>query len=149
MTSGPQYQIDCPDSPPGPCGEIATPINAILDWPMATDFGYQVWSNQLVNQQMKKILDFWGEFLASSESRRVLNSSVPLFPGGPTTFAWLSDPARQEMVNVTCSAAPDQTTCKQYPFEHFFICDPSKVCVVFDVIQAMKKNTQVEITSPK
>ena len=38
----PEY-TECPDSTgeEAPCGLIGLPINALLDWPMATGFGYE------------------------------------------------------------------------------------------------------------
>ena len=123
MTTAPQY-TECPDSDvvEEPCGLIGFPINALLDWPMATNFGYEVFSNQLVNQQFKKILNYWSQFLVTAESRYVLVESFP--EQSPKVLAWLSPTARQEMVEVACQAS-DDPTCPQQPFEHFFNCDPS------------------------
>src|SRR5882672_6756613 len=60
-----------------PAGLIGFPINALLDWPMGTVFGYDVFSNALVNQQFKKILNYWSNFLVSEESRYVLVQNDP------------------------------------------------------------------------
>lgn len=124
MTQAPEY-TECPDSSgeEEPCGLIGFPINALLDWPMATNFGYEVFANALVNQQFKKILRFWSEFLVSEASRYVLIENHP--ERTPKVLAWLSSTARQEMVDVACQAADDPTTCQNQPFEHFFNCDPS------------------------
>jgi phosphatidylserine decarboxylase len=54
-------------------GLVGFPINAIINWPMGTPAGTTVFLNPKVNSQLKKILDQWGEFLQSSESRDVLN----------------------------------------------------------------------------
>lgn len=54
-------------------GLVGFPINAIINWPMATPAGTTVFLNPKVNRQLKKILDQWGEFLKSKESRYVLN----------------------------------------------------------------------------
>lgn len=124
MTQAPEY-IECPDSTSGgeePCGLIGFPINALLDWPMATGFGYSFFSDILVNQQFKKILNFWSQFLVSEISRKVLVDSFP--SRTPKTLGWLSPTARQEMVNVACQAS-DDPVCREKPFEHFFNCDPS------------------------
>jgi phosphatidylserine decarboxylase len=124
MTQAPEY-TECPDSTGAekPCGLIGFPINALIDWPMGTNFGYIVFANALVNQQFKKILGFWSEFLVSEASRSVLIDSFP--DRTPKVLAWLSPTARQEMVDVACQASDDPTTCRQQPFEHFFNCDPS------------------------
>lgn len=106
-----------------PCGLIGFPINAILDWPMSTDSGYAFFSNALVNQQFKKILNYWSVHLSSPESRSVLVDSFP--DRTPKVFGWLSDNARAEMVTVACQAEASNSPNHQQPFEHFFKSDPS------------------------
>lgn len=122
MTQAPEY-TECPDShgQEEPCGLIGFPINALLDWPMATAFGYEVFSNALVHQQLKKILGYWSEFLVTEDSRYVLVEDHP--ERTPKVLAWLSPTARQEMVDVACQASSDPA-CREQPFEHFFQCDP-------------------------
>ncbi|NOX91702.1 MAG: phosphatidylserine decarboxylase family protein [Gammaproteobacteria bacterium] len=125
MTQAPEY-TECPDSttaPEEPCGLIGFPINALLDWPMATSFGYDFFANSLVNQQLKKILNFWSNYLVTEASRSVLVDSFECRT--PKVLAWLSSTARQEMVKVACQASDDPGTCEQHPFQHFFVCDPS------------------------
>jgi len=56
-------------------GLVGFPINAIINWPMATPAGTSVFLNPQVNSQLKKILHQWGEFLKSKESRYVLNDN--------------------------------------------------------------------------
>lgn len=126
MTEAPQY-TECPDShgDEEPCGLIGFPINALLNWPMGTSFGYNVFSNALVNQQFKKILNYWSNYLVSEASRSVLIESFP--DRTPKVLAWLSPTAKQEMVNVACQASGDPTACQQQPFEHFFNCDPNDI----------------------
>ncbi|WP_264325369.1 phophatidylserine decarboxylase associated domain-containing protein [Romeriopsis navalis] len=123
MIMAPQY-TECPnsDGAEAPCGLIGFPINALLDWPMATSFGYTAFSNQLINQQFKKVLNYWSTFLLSKESRYVLVEDFP--EQIPKVLAWLSPVAKQKMVDVACKASND-STCQQQPFEHFFNCDPS------------------------
>jgi phosphatidylserine decarboxylase len=101
---------------------IGFPINALLDWPMATDSGHTFFSNALVNQQMKKILTYWSEYLSSEASRSVLieNHEDRI----PKVIGWLSETAKQEMVDVACQASNNDAD-KALPFEHFFQCDPS------------------------
>ena len=55
-------------------GLVGFPINAILDWTMATTNGYAAYLNGTVNSHFKKVLDYWGEFLQSPESCYVLNT---------------------------------------------------------------------------
>lgn len=54
-------------------GLFVFPIYAILEWPMGTTGGYAAFLNVKVNAHIKKILDFWGLFLKSSDSCYVLN----------------------------------------------------------------------------
>ncbi len=123
MSQAPEY-TECPNSAGAeePCGLIGFPINALLDWPMATGFGYDFFANALVNQQFKKILNYWSEFLVTKASRSVLVNSFP--SRTPEVLAWLSPTAQKEMVDVACQASSDSTCCQQ-PFEYFFNCDPS------------------------
>ena len=81
-------------------GLIGFPINALLDWPMATVFGYDVFSNALVNQQFKKILGYWSNFLVTKDSRYVLVEGDP----AEDVIPWLSPKAQEEMVTVAIQA---------------------------------------------
>jgi phosphatidylserine decarboxylase len=103
-------------------GMIGFPINALLDWPMATVFGYDVFSNALVNQQFKKILGYWSNFLMTAESRYVLVQNDP----SSDAIAWLSPKAQAEMVSVANSAlgqAPNPIPASA-TFADIFKCDP-------------------------
>lgn len=105
-----------------PCGLIGFPINALLDWPMATDSGYAFFSNAIVNLQIKRILTYWSVYLSSDLSRSVLVDDFP--QRTPKVFGWLSPVARQEMITVACQAEASNTPNLKKPFEHFFNCDP-------------------------
>ena len=73
MTQAPEYTVCATrKDPENPCGLIGFPINALLDWPMATDPGYAFFSSALVNQQLNRIYDYWAEFLVSTDSCSVL-----------------------------------------------------------------------------
>lgn len=65
---------------------VTLPLNAILDWTMATPSGFAAYRDPRINTMLKKILGVWCEFLSSSDSLYVLNDS----PRG-----WKSDAARQ------------------------------------------------------
>ena len=54
-------------------GLVGFPINAILNWTMATTNGYAAYLNDTVNQQFKLVLNYWGEYLKSRDSCYVLN----------------------------------------------------------------------------
>ena len=53
-------------------GLVGFPINVILNWSMGTTNGYAAFLNEKANGHWKKVLDQWGEFLKSPESRYVL-----------------------------------------------------------------------------
>jgi phosphatidylserine decarboxylase len=105
-----------------PAGLIGFPINALLDYPMATLFGYDVFSNALVNQQFKKILNFWSKFLVSADSRYVLIQDDP----ASDAIAWLSPPAQAEMVPVATQALGSPNPLSPTAtFADIFNCNPS------------------------
>ncbi|RXJ87027.1 phosphatidylserine decarboxylase, partial [Malaciobacter molluscorum] len=91
---------------------------------MATSFGYDFFANSLVNQQFKKILEYWSKYLVSKDSRYVLVDNYP--KKTPEVIAWLSAPAKKEMVKVACEAIKekDQKNCNEEKFEDIFECDP-------------------------
>ncbi len=74
MTTAPEAYQDVQTQEPA--GLIGFPINALLNWPMATAAGYDFFANALVNQQLRKILGYWADFLQSPASRYVLTESV-------------------------------------------------------------------------
>lgn len=121
FTAPEAYQTGEPGSQ-SPSGMIGFPINALLAWPMATSFGYDVFSNALVNQQFKKILNHWAKFLVTTDSRYVLVQDDP----AEDVVAWLSAVAQEEMMQVASGAlgletnpiGPDAT------FSEVFVCDP-------------------------
>ncbi|HSD48108.1 MAG TPA: phosphatidylserine decarboxylase family protein [Pyrinomonadaceae bacterium] len=106
-----------------PAGLIGFPINALLDWPMGTIYGYDVFSNALVNQQFKKILAYWSNFLVSPDSRYVLAQDDP----ASDAIAWLSPTAQTEMVSVAQSALgpPPNPIPSDAQFYEIFNCNPS------------------------
>lgn len=63
MTEAPVYNNE---------GMIGCPINAVLDYAMATTAGFSAFLNKKLNRQLKKVLNEWGVFLASPDSRKVL-----------------------------------------------------------------------------
>ncbi len=80
-------------SPPfNKTGLVGFPINAILDWSMGTEGGYAAFLNEKVNAMFKKVLNEWGIFLQSKDSRSVLNDD-------PET-GWLGDHAMVAMVKA-------------------------------------------------
>jgi hypothetical protein len=83
-------------------GLVGFPINAILDWPMGTPGGFAAFLNDKVNAQLKKVLNTWGRFLTSPDSRYVLSD----------------DPASGWFGRDALAAMPG--------FADLFECDPSQ-----------------------
>lgn len=67
---------------------VGTPLNAILDWSMATPAGFAAFRHPPINTALRNILTAWCEFLTSPASLHVLNAS-------PT--GWKSPAARAAM----------------------------------------------------
>lgn len=81
-------------------GLVGFPINAILNWSMATWGGFAAFLDPRVNLAFKGILNAWGQFLTSPASASVLGKD-------PRT-GWFGRDAREAMPN----------------FDEEFICDP-------------------------
>lgn len=64
LTTAPEYNDT---------GLVGFPINAILNWPMATPGGYAAFLNDKVNVQLKNVLNQWAVYLSSPDSTYVLN----------------------------------------------------------------------------
>lgn len=129
MTTAPEAYQDIPTHEPS--GLIGFPINALLDWPMATESGYVVFSNALVNQQFKKILTYWSHFLTSKESRYVLTERASRLDPETLIVPWLGKVAKAEMTKVAkqaLGAGPNPTPDR---WEEIFNCDPSDECCGF------------------
>ncbi|KEP90262.1 phosphatidylserine decarboxylase family protein [Aeromonas caviae] len=102
MTTAPEAYQDVQTQEPA--GLIGFPINALLNWPMATAAGYDFFANALVNQQLRKILGYWANFLQSPASRYVLTESVSPLDRQTLIVPWLGDVAKREMVKVAQGA---------------------------------------------
>ncbi|KAG9123002.1 hypothetical protein FRC07_000367 [Ceratobasidium sp. 392] len=53
---------------------VGVPMNAILDWPMGTKAGLEIFKKPEVNIQFKKMFGVWAEYLSSPDSREVLTT---------------------------------------------------------------------------
>ena len=91
LTTAPEYNET---------GLVGFPINAILDWSMATQGGFAAFLDDRVNAAFKGILNAWGEFLTTPESRYVLSKDP--------RRGWFGADARKAMPN----------------FDTEFVCDP-------------------------
>ncbi len=90
---------------------VGFPINAILNWPMATTAGFAAFQNDKVNAQLKKILQEWSIYLSSADSLSVLNDD-------PKT-GWLGTAALTKMSQA--ALGPDSPD----GFAEIFECDPN------------------------
>ena len=91
---------------------VGFPINAILNWPMATTGGFAAFLNDKVNAQLKKILNEWARFLDSKDSLVVLNDD-------PKT-GWLGRDALTKM--SLAALGPDSPS----GFAEIFKCQPDE-----------------------
>ncbi|WP_310597159.1 phosphatidylserine decarboxylase family protein [Aeromonas aquatica] len=123
MTTAPEAYQDIPTH--APSGLIGFPINALLDWPMATRSGYLFFANALINQQFKKILGHWALFLQSPASRYVLTEPVSRLDAETLIVPWLGKLAQAEMVQVARAALGEGSNPTPASFEQIFQCDPA------------------------
>lgn len=107
LNQGPQF-FDKPKDPIA-MGMIGFPINAILDWPMGTQAGNIFFLNPDINLRWKAILDTWGSFLQTKESRLCLDQKN----------GWLSADA----LGVLAAKGNDNKT--NLTFQQLYACDPA------------------------
>lgn len=86
-------------------GVVGVPINAVLDYNMATTSGFAFFLDEEVNRSIKKILDVWGAFLKTEESAKCLEG-------------WLSNA-------TTLATVANKASSTDKTFEELFICNPS------------------------
>ncbi|MGX1097134.1 phophatidylserine decarboxylase associated domain-containing protein [Amorphus sp. MBR-141] len=103
MTIAPEFIVDKGSDEAQ--GLVGFPINAILDWPMGTASGVTVFQDRSFNAGMKGVLTYWSQFLTSEPSRYVLAENDPM--SDPAIIAWLSAPAREQMVSVAQQPFPN------------------------------------------
>ena len=56
---------------------VATPLNAILDWPMGTPAGFATFRDPRVNAMLKKILGAWSAWPSTSTTHRTSTGALP------------------------------------------------------------------------
>ncbi len=65
-------------APPfGTTGLVGCPLNALLDWPMCMPAGFALFRSSALNAQLKRVLNFWCDFLSGPDSRTYLNDTSP------------------------------------------------------------------------
>ena len=82
-------------------GLTGLPINAMIDWAMATTSGYAFFLHPEVNRHLKQILNAWGAFLSSA-------ASLPALSEDPRS-GWFGEEAMAHMPG----------------FDDQFVCDPA------------------------
>lgn len=97
----------------GQQGLIGFPLNAVLDWPMATAAGIGLFLRPDVNTYLRSIINEYGSFLTTPASTSVLNTDAT---------GWFNQDALNVMVNV--AAPPPQP--QSLSFDQIFACDPNK-----------------------
>lgn len=91
-------------------GVVGVPVHALLDWPMGTSAGFVVFQDPQVNAMMKKVLNVWGEFLSSPDSRAVLETDKE---------GWFGETGVQSLQHVANIGKTD------HAFADMFHCDPT------------------------
>ena len=79
---------------------------------MATAAGYDFFANALVNQQLRKILGYWADFLQSPVPLCADRSVSPL-DRQTLIVPWLGEVAKREMVQVAQGRSGPATTPPQ------------------------------------
>ena len=92
LTKAPEYNRS---------GVVGTPFNAILDRAMGTSAGFAAFMNDKVNHHLRAMLNAWGSFLGSPDSRAVLNEDP--------RKGWFGTDAMEDMAG----------------FDEEFVCDPA------------------------
>ncbi|KAJ0124605.1 phosphatidylserine decarboxylase family protein [Diaporthe amygdali] len=111
MQSGPEFFDKA--KPETAMGLIGFPINALLDWPMGTVSGYEFFLQPTVNDALREVLNSWGKFLSTPDSKACLDG-------------WLSETAQQLI------ATKGNNGATEYTFQELFVCpDPSDTYLGF------------------
>lgn len=105
-------------------GVIAFPFNAIIDWPMASPAGLQVFNMPEVNAKIKNIFDVWAKYLSSKDSRDEV-----LFNKRGDKVGWFSPEGVKYLEQDLYSVPPGNFNPQvdKYPLATFvdtFECDP-------------------------
>lgn len=94
-------------------GLVGVPMNAALDWPMATPSGYAFFLDEDLNKGLKKVLNYWGKYLMSEDSAKVLTKHKT---------GWFGQTGIDDICTVANEATGDGSNLT---FEQCFKCDPS------------------------
>lgn len=115
MTTSPEFIVDSGSDEAQ--GLVGFPINALLDWPMGTAAGFATFNNAKFNSYFKVVLNYWGTYLRTEPSRYVLAEGDD--SSDPRAIAWLSEPAKKQMVAVAMQPFGNQPI--ELSFEDIFV----------------------------
>ena len=94
-------------------GLIAFPFNAVIDWPMASTAGLEVFNMPAVDAQLRKVFDQWAKYLTSKASRdEVLFKTRD----DGKILGWFSDEGIKFLQTDLYSVPPDPFNPKTDPY---------------------------------
>jgi phosphatidylserine decarboxylase len=105
-------------------GLIAFPFNAVIDWPMATPAGMEVFTMPVINDQFKKVFDVWAQYLRSKDSADEVLFDTKVDPKDPkkVLLGWLSEEALRELMPWKIGATKPED---KLLFKDAFVCNPN------------------------
>lgn len=99
-------------------GLIAFPFNAVIDWPMSSPAGSEVFTTPAVNDQLRKVFDDWAKYLRSQASRDEVIVVVDK-NGKP---GWISEKGREFLVDGLKYI--DGKNVESKDFHKAYVCNP-------------------------
>lgn len=98
-------------------GVVGVPFQVLYDWPMGTASGYAVFQDPEVNALLKRVLNVWGEYLTSPQSRVCL---------GKEKCDWFGPTGLKALEDCVIAADPPSPEVKPHlTFEKIFHCNPN------------------------
>jgi phosphatidylserine decarboxylase len=92
-------------------GVVGVPFQVIFDWPMGTASGYAVFQDPEVNCMLKKVLNEWGKYLQTPDSRRCLGTDI---------HGWFGEVGKRDLEDIANGTSRDG---KRKTFEELFHCE--------------------------
>jgi len=100
-------------------GLIAFPFNAVIDWPMSSPAGGEVFTIAAVNDQLKKVFHEWATYLRSQASR----DEVIVVTDKNGKPGWISEEALTDLLDGLTYI--DGTKIEIKDFDKVYVCNPS------------------------
>ena len=101
-----------------PSGLVGFPINALLDWPMATEAGSSVFAYETFNLLFRRVLNTYTEYLETEASTNVLKQGDP--DAVPPYAPWSDPQVKTQLVSKVTSAFQSPTLDSEITFEDIF-----------------------------